>query len=117
MDIGKRLRELRAARGLSQSAIRKRASLSDAYVSRVERGRATPSLGIMERWAKALDVELYQLFFVGHGEAKAPVLTEKIRIGSQEQTLLGLCGQMSVEDRAFVISLARNLVRRKGNRG
>ena len=60
MDIGKRLREVRLAKGLSQSAIQDRAGLSNAYVSRVERGHfSTLTLRVLERWVKALDIELY----------------------------------------------------------
>lgn len=114
MDIGKRLRELREARGLSQRDVEDRTGLPRTLVSLVENGRLTPTLQMLERWAKALDVELHQLFTVGHGQPEAPVLPP---VGAQERTLLGLFGQMPVEDRALVISLARDLVKREGKRG
>jgi transcriptional regulator with XRE-family HTH domain len=82
----------------------------------VENGHVTPSLAVLERWAKALDVELYQLFFVGDGKPEAPKLPERIPIGPQEQTLLGLFGQMPVEDRSLLISVPRDLVKRKCKR-
>ena len=87
------------------------------HVSLVENGRSTPTLQVLERWAEALDVELHQRFAVGHGQPEAPVLPERIPVGPQERTLLGLFGQMPVEDRALLISLARDLVKRKGKRG
>ena len=117
MDIGKRLRELREAKGLSQGDVADRTGLLRIYIAHVENGHRAPSLQALEKWAKALDVDLYQLFVVGHGEAEAPVLPEKIPGGAQERTLLGLFGQMPVEDRASLISLARKIVKRKGERG
>jgi hypothetical protein len=72
---------------------------------------------VVERWAEALDVELYQLFFVGHGQPEAAVLPERIPIGAQERTLLRLFGKMDLEDKPLLISLARDLVKRKDKRG
>ncbi len=117
MDIGKRLRELRQAKALSQRDVEDRTGLPRTLVSLVENGRLIPTVQMLERWAKALDVELHQLFAVRHGQPDAPVLPERIPSGAQERTLLGLFGQMAVKDRALVISLARDLVKRKGKRG
>ena len=117
MDIGKRLRELREANGLSQGDIEDRTGYLRIYVSNVETGHRTPSLKVLEKWAKALDVDLYQLFVVGHGEPEALVPPEKIPGGAQERTLLRLFGQMPIEDRALLISLAREIVKRKDERG
>jgi hypothetical protein len=72
---------------------------------------------MLVRWAEALDVELYQLFAVGHDQPVAAESPERIPVGAQERTLLGLFNQMPVEDRALVISLARDLAKRKGKRG
>ena len=58
-DVGRRLRELREARGLTQAALCERcAALSRSFVSRVEHGRFLPSLGFLERLAEALGVGL-----------------------------------------------------------
>ena len=114
MDIGKRLRELRKDKGLSLRDIEDRTGLPKAYVSIVENGRTTPTLQMLERWAEALDVELYQLFAVGHDQPVAAESPERIPVGAQERTLLGLFGQMAVEDRALVISLVREIVKRAG---
>ena len=116
MDIGKRLRELREAKGLTQRDIEELSGLLRDYVSKIENGHSTPTLQVLERWAKALDVELYQLFVVGDGQPEAAESPERIPIGAQERTLLGLFGQMPAEDRALLISLARDLVKRAGQR-
>ena len=117
MDIGKRLRELREARGLSQGDVEDRSGLSRAHLSKIENGHGAPSLPVLERWAEALDVELYQLFAVGDAQPEAPVPPERIPGGAQERTLLGLISQMSAEDRALLMSLAREMVKRKGKSG
>lgn len=80
MDIGKRLRELRKANGLSQGDIEKRTGLLRCYLSRVECGHTVPSLATLEKWAKALDLEFYQLFFVGKGKPQAPRATRRGRL-------------------------------------
>jgi len=76
VDIGKRLRELRDAKEFSQGDIEHRTGLLRCYVSRVENGHTVPSLETLEKWAKALDLELYQLFYLGKGKPKAPKAAE-----------------------------------------
>jgi transcriptional regulator with XRE-family HTH domain len=117
VDIGKRLRELRKAKGLSQRDIEDRTGLPKAYISIVENGRTTPTLQMLVRWAEALDVELYQLFAVGHDQPVAAESPERTPVGAQERTLLGLFGQMPADDRALLISLARESVKRKSKQG
>ena len=72
MNIGQRLRELRESKGLSQGHIQDRTGLLLCYVSRVECGHTTPSIETVEKGAKALDRELYQLFYFGKSEPQAP---------------------------------------------
>ena len=117
MDIGKRLRELREANGLTQGDVEDRTGLLRVYISQVENGHSNPSLEVPEKWAAALDVDLCQLFVVGQGEPEAAMLPERIPFGAQERALLGLFGQMSIEDRALLISLARKIFKQKGERG
>ena len=70
MDIGNRLYEARTAKGLSQGDIEKRTGLLRCYTSRVENGHTVPSLETLERMAKALEIETYQLFLEGNKEEK-----------------------------------------------
>lgn len=63
MFIGKRIRQLREQRGLSQGDIEAVSGMLRAYVSRVEHGHTVPSLETTERFAAALDVPLYFLFY------------------------------------------------------
>lgn len=65
MVIGERLRALREEKQLSQGQIEKRTGLLRCYVSRVENGHTIPSIETLEKWARALEVPLYQIFYAG----------------------------------------------------
>ena len=109
MEIGRRLRELREARNLSQGDIERRTGLIRCYVSRVECGHTIPALGTLEKWAKALDLELYQLFFSGPGQPVAPKSAKKISLGKYEAKLLGSFKEMPLHHRQLLLSLARRM--------
>ncbi|HEX5410914.1 MAG TPA: helix-turn-helix domain-containing protein [Terriglobia bacterium] len=63
MGIGERIKELREQKHLSQGDIEERTGLLRCYISRVENGHTVPSLETLERFAGALDVPLYKLFY------------------------------------------------------
>jgi transcriptional regulator with XRE-family HTH domain len=71
MIIGERLRELREQKKLPQREIENRSGLQRAYLSRVENGHTVPSIETLEKWAKALEVPIYQLFYDGPEPLKA----------------------------------------------
>ena len=58
IDIGKRLRQLREAKSLSQGDIEERIGLFHCYVSRIECGHTIPQLENLEKWAKVLGITL-----------------------------------------------------------
>ncbi|QRP50499.1 helix-turn-helix domain-containing protein [Amycolatopsis sp. FDAARGOS 1241] len=60
--VGSRIRELRAARGLTVTELARRAEVSTGLISQVERELADPSLVTVRKIAKALDVPLFSLF-------------------------------------------------------
>jgi transcriptional regulator with XRE-family HTH domain len=116
MDIGQRLRALREGRLFSQGDIEKRTGLLRCYISRVECGHTAPTLGTMEKWAKALDLELYQLFYQGKGTPAAPKVVEGPAPRTRARELVDLFGQMAERDKQLVLGLAREVVRRRGKR-
>jgi len=77
MVIGARLRALREEKGLSQGDIEKSTGLLRCYISRIENGHTVPSIETLERFAGALDVPLYKMFYSGEGEAPTPNLGER----------------------------------------
>ena len=106
MDIGERLRELREARHLSQGDIQTRTGLFRCYVSRVENGHTIPSLETLGKFAKALDLELYQLFYSASHKA-APKVTREEPLARDERNLVDLLKRMSPPDRKLLLQLAR----------
>jgi transcriptional regulator with XRE-family HTH domain len=61
MAFGVVLREARQEKGLSQEVLADTASLHRTYVSQIERGLKSPTLGAMKRLAIALGVQLHAL--------------------------------------------------------
>lgn len=66
--LGRRIRSLRQAHGLTQQQLGERAHLNYKYLGAVERGEENPSLVVLERIAKALELELSDLFQLAHEE-------------------------------------------------
>jgi len=62
LAFGRRIRELRLDRELSQEELAERAGLHWTYVSGVERGQRAPSLDVVGRFANGLGVTLAELF-------------------------------------------------------
>lgn len=71
MVIGDRIRAIREAKKLSQGDIEQRSGLLRCYTSRIENGHTVPSLETVEKFARALEVPTYQLFYDGDVPPKA----------------------------------------------
>lgn len=56
LRLAKRIFAERTLRGVSQEHLAENAGLHRTYVGQIERGRANPSLGIVEKLAEALEV-------------------------------------------------------------
>ena len=69
-NIGKRIRQLRESRGIKQSQLQARSRVSRSYLSRIESGQMTPSLGTLEKISEALGVGLNR-FFVPESNGEA----------------------------------------------
>lgn len=72
MVIGERLKAVRESKKLSQGHIEKATGLLRCYVSRVENGHTVPSIDTLEKWARALGINLSQLF-AENGKAAKPL--------------------------------------------
>ncbi|KKQ89237.1 MAG: DNA-binding protein [Candidatus Curtissbacteria bacterium GW2011_GWC2_38_9] len=60
--IGKRIRQIRGGKSISQEDLAGDAGLNRAYVGYIERGERNPSTETLARIAKALKVPLQKLF-------------------------------------------------------
>src|SRR6266852_7717635 len=123
MQIGQRLRELRKARKFTQGDIQKRAGLLRSYTSRVEHGQTVPSITTLEKYARALEVPLYRLFYEGEEPPATPQLPpaesmEPMGDASGEEwpefrILTKALSRMNGRERALLLGLAQRMARRK----
>jgi transcriptional regulator with XRE-family HTH domain len=72
MIIEERLRALRQEKKFSQGDVEKRTGLLRCYISRVENGHTVPAVETLEKFARALEVPMYQLFYDGEEPPKLP---------------------------------------------
>ena len=59
--VAVRIREVRSLRNMSQRQLAAKMAVPRTYISKVENGRATPTLASLERLAEALSVQLSDL--------------------------------------------------------
>ena len=60
-QFGQRARTIRLKQGLSQGDVSKRLGVHRSYISSIERGVRNPSLKVIQRIAKALEVPMEKL--------------------------------------------------------
>lgn len=60
--VARNLRRLRVAQGLSQEALAVDANVDRTYVGRLERGIENPTIGVLEKIARALTVPMSSFF-------------------------------------------------------
>jgi transcriptional regulator with XRE-family HTH domain len=124
MVISNRLRTLRKEKNLSQGDIAMRTGLLRCYVSRIENGHTIPSIGTLEKIARALGVPLYQLFYEGNELPERLKLPErvtgtKILWGSSSNDaprlakFRHLLGRMQQSDRRLLVFLAKKMAVRR----
>ena len=56
-----KLKSIRETKGMSQAELAKRAKITREYVNRLEAGRYDPTVGVLQRLAKALGVPVTAL--------------------------------------------------------
>ena|SRR5258708_352261 len=122
MDIGHRLTSLREEKKLSQGDIEKRTGLLRCYVSRVENGHTVPAVETLEKFARALEMPLYQLMYDGQEPPSLPANGKVKRsdewgsTGKDSRFLSKLCrilAGMSKGDRQLLLSFAENITKRQ----
>src|ERR1035437_9021913 len=124
MIIGDRLRALRGEKKFSQGEIEKRTGLLRCYTSRVEHGHTVPSVETLEKFARALEVPMYQLFYEGEEPPKLPNLLKRKTAddiewghsGKDARLLAKFCrlfGRMKEGDLGLVLFMAQKMAKRK----
>jgi transcriptional regulator with XRE-family HTH domain len=122
--IGDRLRALREEKKFSQGDVEKRTGLLRCYISRVENGHTVPAVETLEKFARALEVPIYQLFYEGEEPPKLPNLPKRKSAddilwgskGKDARQLAQFCrlfGRMEKGDLGLVLFMAQKMARRK----
>jgi transcriptional regulator with XRE-family HTH domain len=99
--LGGRIKELRKIRGLTQEQLAEQVDLATRYISLIEVGRSSPSLETMENIARALGVEIKDLFEFAHLQAGG------VKIEEIEQLLAGA----DEEKKRMIMKIVRAVVR------
>ena len=102
MIVGERLRLLREDKKLSQGDIERRTGMLRCYISRVENGHTVPSVETLEKFARALEIPIYQLFY---DEAEPPTIPSFLKRKRPSETLWGDAGKSA----RFLVKLRRHL--------
>jgi transcriptional regulator with XRE-family HTH domain len=121
--IGDRLRALREEKKFSQGDIEKKTGLLRCYVSRVENGHTVPAVETLEKFARALEVPMYQLFYEGE-EPPKPLDLPKRKADSKlfgasgrDARMLAkfrkLLGQTDTKNQSILLLMAQKMARRK----
>ena len=124
MMVGERLRALREQKDLSQGEIEKRTGLLRCYISRVENGHTVPSVETLEKFARALEIPMYQLLYDGEKPPHLPNLLKRKTAGElawgssgkDARTLTKFrqfLGRTSKDDQQLLLSIALKMARRK----
>lgn len=124
MIVGERLRALREERNFSQGEIEKRTGLLRCYISRVENGHTVPAVETLEKFARALEVPMYQLLYDGEKPPQLPNLRKKKTAaemvwgdsGKDARTLTKfrrLLGKTTKDDQLLLLSIAYKMARKK----
>ncbi|MDR3337209.1 MAG: helix-turn-helix transcriptional regulator [Treponema sp.] len=90
------LRKFRNKKGISQMKLAERCNTATNYIGEIEIGRRFPSLPLIEKIGRALEVEPYR-FFMEEPDAASPALEEAIALLSalSDKTRLGIINRIS----------------------
>jgi transcriptional regulator with XRE-family HTH domain len=126
MIIGDRLRALREQKNFSQGEVEKRTGLLRCYISRVENGHTVPAVETLEKFARALEVPMYRLFYDGK---EPPKLNHRLNrkvaddilwdnSGRDARLLAKFCrlfSRMEESNRKLVLFAAQKMIKRKAD--
>jgi transcriptional regulator with XRE-family HTH domain len=124
MLIGQRLKELRELKRLSQGDLEKRTGLLRCYTSRVENGHTVPNIETLEKYARALEIPTYRLFYEGDQppeKLKLPsAADDKAMWGSKEserrelRTFAKTLARLNEQQRRLLLAMAQRMAHRGG---
>lgn len=86
-NLGRKVRALRAGRGMTRKMLAADSSVSERYLAQLEQGRGNISIGLLQRVAKALRADLGELLRGGNDVSAEQVLINELiqRLDSDDQ--------------------------------
>jgi transcriptional regulator with XRE-family HTH domain len=122
MILGQRLRKIREEKKMSQGDIERKTGLLRCYISRIENGHTVPTVETLQKFAHALEVPMYQLFY---DSEKPPELPK--RKSAEDAAMWGNSGEdaqilakfrllfsrLNESDLGLVYLIAQKMQRRK----
>ena len=114
---------MREGKNISQGEVEKRTGLLRCYISRVENGHTVPAVETLEKFARALQVPLYQLFYDGEeSPAQLPIPSRRKAAAdtawgssSKDARLLlrlrRLLSRVNQRDRELLLSMAQRMAK------
>lgn len=104
-SVGKRIRELRIRKRLSQEQIALRAEITTAYLGQIERGEKNPTVKSVEQISNALGISLSELFS-NQGDPIANI------DGTMENIIFEM-QDLSIKERKEMLDIIRNIIKFK----
>ena len=111
-QIGKRLREMRQSKGLTQNALAEKTGVDYTYIGKIERAEQLPSLGVLIKISDALSFPL-ERFLMDESTLRLINLLpmEGYRVAQRRELreLLRILEDVREEDIPFLIEIVRVL--------
>lgn len=92
-SLGKRIQAVRERAGLTQEQLEEKAGVNTKYISAIERGQKNVTIKTLEKIAKGLHVDLYELFLLSEeiGSEKAVRKAVDSLLKEADTKTLSLC--------------------------
>jgi len=107
MNIGERIKKLREARELSQKEVATAINMDQSQYSKIEKGRTDPTTTTLEKIAKAIGIDISELF------ADNDPLADVNSIDKSVMEKLQLLEQLDEEEKKSVFKIIDGLVSKK----
>lgn len=108
--VGRRIRKLRVAKGISQRELAKAASSSIAYIGALEMGRANPTIGVLASLAGALSTRVADLV-IDAPTPKNRAVTSMQRLPSRVLLLADAISHLPAAKRRQMLAAVRAILR------
>lgn len=102
-NVGKRIRDLRLAKGLSQEQLALSADITPTYLGLVERNLKNPTLKVIEQICNSLNVSLSDFFSDSYFEDKS--------LDSTTQQILSQLVNRTQEEKELILQLTKDMLK------